>query len=189
MAVVNGQTTTHNVALTAPVTTIDTSPIIDTVDVGDTALYARYLYNTGTAPLEYLVTLGFDDGGLLRLNLGRTGHPRGNEIFLDDTWISVASGDSGTVAPDDSVEIVFLVDFRDSTIVVDSTYQAMPTSSTTLPAPFICFYYRAGPAATILSVTLTVATATTVWILPMALAISREAGTDVSLRFLSHSAL
>ncbi|UCC79615.1 MAG: VCBS repeat-containing protein, partial [Candidatus Zixiibacteriota bacterium] len=55
VAVAQNQTTTHNVALTAPMATVDTSPVVDSVAVGDTAVYTRTLYNTGSAPMYYNV--------------------------------------------------------------------------------------------------------------------------------------
>jgi hypothetical protein len=63
VVVVVDQTTTHNVALTAPIVFMDTSPVIDTVTVGGTEVYGRYVYNNGTAPLIYDVTLDFSGGG------------------------------------------------------------------------------------------------------------------------------
>ena len=60
VVVVADQTTTHNVALGAPIVFMDASPVIDTVTVGDTELYGRYIYNNGTAPLIYDVTLNFE---------------------------------------------------------------------------------------------------------------------------------
>jgi hypothetical protein len=59
VTVINGQTTTHNVALAAPIAMIDTSPVVDTVAPGDTMLYSRYLYNTGSGALTYSVSLNF----------------------------------------------------------------------------------------------------------------------------------
>jgi hypothetical protein len=60
---------------------------------------------------------------------------QGYEIAPYATWISVQSGGSGTVSPDDSADIEFLIDFRDSTIVPDSTYQAVATVNTNDPYP------------------------------------------------------
>ncbi|UCC78766.1 MAG: carboxypeptidase regulatory-like domain-containing protein, partial [Candidatus Zixiibacteriota bacterium] len=59
--VVEDTITTHDVALTAPEATIDITPVVDTVGFGDTAVYSLFLYNTGTAPLDYRVTL--EEGG------------------------------------------------------------------------------------------------------------------------------
>jgi hypothetical protein len=140
------QTTTHNVALTAPIATIDTSPVADTVTIGDTALYSMYLYNTGTAQLDYDVTLEDTSGApvVLNVNTGFINEKAadgadaklGNKVasltfnkeplpvILDVTWMTVTSGQAGSVVPGDSAEIVFMVDFRDTTIVADSTYEA-----------------------------------------------------------------
>ncbi|UCC78677.1 MAG: carboxypeptidase regulatory-like domain-containing protein, partial [Candidatus Zixiibacteriota bacterium] len=132
--VYQGQTTTHNVALTAPIANIDTSPVVDSVTVGDTAVYSLFLYNTGSAPLDYFVTLE-DTGGIE--GVANSANPELNNevasltfnkeplpVILDVTWMAVTSGEMGTVIPGDSAEIVFMVDFRDPSIVVDSTYEA-----------------------------------------------------------------
>ena len=60
---------------------------------------------------------------------------QGYEIAPYSTWFTVQSGGSGTVSPDDSADIEFLVDFRDSLIVEDSTYQAVATVNTNDPYP------------------------------------------------------
>jgi len=60
---------------------------------------------------------------------------QGYEIAPYSTWFTVQSGGSGTVDPGDSTDIEFLVDFRDSTIVPDSTYQGVATVNTNDPYP------------------------------------------------------
>ena len=60
VTVVNGQTTTHDVVLTAPIGSIDTSPIVDNVAPGDTATYSRYLHNSGSGPMTYSVAINFN---------------------------------------------------------------------------------------------------------------------------------
>jgi hypothetical protein len=126
VTVVDGQTTTHDVALNGPIATIDTSPVNDTVTVGDTALYTRYLYNTGSAPLEY-------NAGL---ELAATA----------PVWLSVVSGGSGTVAPGDSAEIVFMVDFRDPSIIIEYLYELAMNIYNNAPGktPSIYFSVMAG---------------------------------------------
>jgi hypothetical protein len=65
----------------------------------------------------------------------------GYEITDNITWLTLQSGGSGDVAPDDSALIEFLVDFRDTTIVEDSTYQADANinNNSTAPTPIIHF--------------------------------------------------
>ncbi len=59
VTVVNGQTTTHDVILTAPIAVFDTSPIDENVAPGDTAVYPTYIYNVGDGPLDYSVSINF----------------------------------------------------------------------------------------------------------------------------------
>jgi hypothetical protein len=65
----------------------------------------------------------------------------GYEIAANITWFKVQSGGSGDIAPDDSAEIKFLVDFRDTSIVEDSTYQAIANinNNSLAPTPEILF--------------------------------------------------
>lgn len=161
------QTTTHDVALTAPVATIDTSPIYSQVDIGDTALYSMYLYNTGTAGLDYDVTLEEPEGvpALLSVNVGLKNESAADKadsklnnaapllnvnkqplpVILDITWMTVTSGQAGSVVPGDSAEIVFMVDFRDMSIVPDSTYSADAIINNNDPysIPVISFHIQA----------------------------------------------
>jgi hypothetical protein len=139
--VYQGQTTTHNVALTAPVTIIDTSPVVDDVAVGDTALYTIFLYNIGTALLDYDVTLTDPEGGPALLNVNNEPLP----VILDVSWISVSSGQAGSVVPGDSAEIVFMVDFRDSTIIPGYVYSANANINNNDPygTPVILFQIQA----------------------------------------------
>lgn len=144
--VFDGQTTTHDVVLTAPLAGIDTSPVVDTVATGDTALYSKFLYNIGTARLDYDVTLVDPEGAspMLKVNVNSINvnaangadSQLGNEVAsstfneelppvtLDVSWISVTSGQAGSVVPGDSAEIVFMVDFRDTTIIAGYLYSA-----------------------------------------------------------------
>ena len=68
VTVVEDQTTTHNVALGAPFASIDTSEVVDYVSPGDTAVYTRTLYNTGSAPMTYDITLDLSGGAPLVIN-------------------------------------------------------------------------------------------------------------------------
>jgi hypothetical protein len=151
------QVTTHNVALNAPLATIDTAPIFDVVQIGDTAMHSRFLYNTGSVQLDYNVTVE-DVPGVpavmnIRVNLtnGKDAAPslalkkEPLPVILDVTWMTVISGQAGSLVPGDSVEIVFLVDFTDSTIVADSTYNADATFNNNDPYrdPVISFHIDA----------------------------------------------
>ncbi|UCE65455.1 MAG: carboxypeptidase regulatory-like domain-containing protein, partial [Candidatus Zixiibacteriota bacterium] len=156
--VLQNQTTTHDVALTAPIATIDTSPVVNNVPVGDTAVYSKFLYNTGSAPLDYFVALE-DTGGIE--GVANSPDPELNNVvasstlnkeplpvILDVTWMAVTSGEMGTIPPGDSAEIVFMVDFRDS-IVEDSTYEAdayIYNSCVNDPTPVIRFSITAAAA-------------------------------------------
>jgi len=167
VVVVQDHTTIHDVALSSPIATIDTSPIYDVLEIGYTDMYSRFLYNTGSAQLDYDVTLAESpeaplllkiNGGIINektaaspdfksdnaavsLNSNKETLP----AILDVTWISVTSGQSGSIAPGDSAEIVFTVDFNDPTIVPDSTYNADASINNNGPghAPVIQFHIQA----------------------------------------------
>jgi hypothetical protein len=66
-------------------------------------------------------------------------------VILDVSWISVASGQAGSVVPGDSAEIVFMVDFRDSTIIPGYVYSANANINNNDPygTPVILFQIQA----------------------------------------------
>jgi len=113
VVVVADQTTTHDVALTAPIATIDQSDIIDTVTIGDTAVYGRYLYNTGTAPLTYSVALDFSGGGP-GINVQNNSKSERIMSVLDPTG-------SADAAPFffNNGSLPVITDFQDSVFVLD----------------------------------------------------------------------
>jgi len=105
-------TTTHNVALTAPIATIDQSDVIDTVAIGDTAVYGRYLHNTGTAPLTYNVSLNFDLAAPLSI--------RSNAVSerIDNVIKSVENADAAPFRYE-SGNVPVITAFQDSVFAFD----------------------------------------------------------------------
>jgi len=130
VTVVENQTTTHNVALTAPIAIIDTSPVVDTVAPGDTSVYDRYLYNTGSATLTYSVTLDFNVGPGLSIHKNFVTERIANVIdplgSADVAPFSFSGGNLPVITDfQDSVfclDLVFLNDTQLLGIEFDGTY-------------------------------------------------------------------
>jgi DNA-binding beta-propeller fold protein YncE len=115
VVVVEDQTTTHNVALTSPIATIDDSPVVDTVAPGDTMVYNRYLYNTGSATLTYNVSLNFDVGPLLTIH----------KNFVTERIANVIDPNGNAdVAPYsfNNGSLPVITDFMDSVFCLDLAY-------------------------------------------------------------------
>jgi hypothetical protein len=114
VVVVENLTTTHNVALTSPIATIDDSPVVDTVAPGDTMMYSKYLYNTGTAPLTYNVSLDLIGGAPLGISIR-------NESITERIANVVDPNGNADVAPYsfNNGHLPVITDFMDSIYVFD----------------------------------------------------------------------
>lgn len=113
VTVTENVTTTADFALRAPIASIDTSPIEDTVSLRSTETYERVLTNDGTAPLDYNVTLDVVDGGLL-LNIDT---PSRSPKPLNSTMTEYApkSGDINIPIINAFTDMLFWFDTQTST--------------------------------------------------------------------------